>query len=408
MLRPENWPQASIYFKKARKQHVYGSKREFVVLEWHRSGRCSMRRKRPGKASGPVRVAGDPAVKGGFHAYLVEYLNWTTAMHFSATTVKDRRIELGYFIDWCEARSVVTPQDVTRAMLERYRQVIFACRIKASGQPLGRATQAQRLMAVRQFFKWMTRSHHLLFNPASEMDLPRREQRLPRNVLTVAEVAQILNAADTGDAFGFGVRDRAMLETMYSTGMRRAELVALDMTDVDTERGTVLIRLGKGRKDRMVPIGERALAWVARYVQEVRPHYLDDDNEPSLFLSKHYERLTVKQMSVIAKNAIDRADLERVRLSGPLASSCHLFRHACATHMLENGADVRFIQALLGHAGLSTTAVYTQVVIVKLKEVHTATHPARLQGLAGAHEGAQAQAHSRAKRTRRRHEAGGG
>jgi integrase/recombinase XerD len=286
---------------------------------------------------------------------------------------------MGYFIDWCEARSVTTPHDVTRAMLERYRQYVFTYCRKTDGLPLSFQTQGKRLITVRMFFKWMTRTHHLLFNPASEMDLPRQEQRLPRNVLTVAEIAQILNAFDINEASGFGIRDRAMLETLYSTGMRRGELVALDLTDLDAERGTVLIRQGKGKKDRMVPIGERALAWITRYVQEVRPRYLDDDNNPTLFLSKHYERLTGKQLSGIVKKAIDRTNLERVQLSGPLNSSCHLFRHACATHMLENGADIRYIQALLGHAELTTTEVYTRVAIVKLKEIHTATHPARVE-----------------------------
>jgi integrase/recombinase XerD len=174
------------------------------------------------------------------------------------------------------------------------------------------------------------------------------------------------------------LRDRAILETLYSTGMRRAELVALDVGDVDAERGTVLIRQGKGRKDRMVPIGERALAWLARYGDEMRADQGGDKH--ALFLPKQGLRLTAKQLSGIVKKAIDGARLERVQLSGPLNSSCHLFRHACATYMLENGVDVRFIQALLGHANLGTTEIYTRVAIVKLKQVHEATHPARLHG----------------------------
>lgn len=353
-----------------------------------------MKPRRPGKQPGPLRYAGDIETRGGFRSYLIEFIDWTRAMHYSETTVKNRRIEMGYFIDWCEERSVITPHDVTRAMLERYRQYIFTYRRKTDGMPLSVQTQGKRLITVRMFFKWMARRHHLLFNPASEMDLPKQEQRLPRHVLTVAEIAQILNAADIDDASGFGIRDRAMLETLYSTGMRRAELVNLDVTDLDAERGTVLVRQGKGKKDRMVPIGERALAWIGRYVQEVRPRYLDDDHEPALFLSKHHERLTGKQLSFIVKKAIDRANLERVQTSGPLNASCHLFRHACATHMLENGADIRYIQALLGHAELTTTEVYTRVAIVKLKEVHTATHPARLRGHGDA-QGDAARTHQR-------------
>lgn len=337
-----------------------------------------MKPRRPGRQPGALRFAGDTTIQGGFRSYLIEFIDWQRAMHYSEHTVKNRRIDLGYFIDWCEERGVTTPHDVTRAILERYRQHVFAYRRKTDGLPLSFQCQGKRLIAVRVFFKWLTRAHHLLFNPASEMELPRQEQRLPRHVLTVAEIAQILNAPDIEEPTGFGIRDRAMLETLYSTGMRRAELVNLDVTDIDLERGTVLVRQGKGKKDRMVPIGERALAWVERYLQEVRPRYLDDEQEPALFLSKHYERLTGKQLSGIAKKAIDRANLERVQINGPLNASCHLFRHACATHMLENGADIRYIQALLGHAELTTTEVYTRVAILKLKEVHDATHPARL------------------------------
>ena len=337
-----------------------------------------MKPKRPGRQSGPLHFAGDPETRGGFRSFLIEFIDWQKSMNYSEHTIKNQRIEIGYFIDWCEERSVDTPQDVTRAMLERYRQHVFAYRRKTDGLPLSFQCQGKRIIAIRMFFKWLTRSHHLLFNPSSEMDLPKQEQRLPRHVLTVAEIAQILNTPDTFEPSGFGIRDRAMLEVLYSTGMRRAELVSLDLTDIDGERGTVLIRQGKGKKDRMVPIGERALAWVARYVQEVRPRYLDDENDKTLFLSKHYERLTGKQLSGIAKKTIDNANLERVQEGGPLGSSCHLFRHACATHMLENGADIRYIQALLGHSELSTTEVYTRVAILKLKEVHDATHPARL------------------------------
>ncbi len=337
-----------------------------------------MKPNRPGKTPGPLHFAGNPGQPNGFRPFLIEFVEWTQAMHMSVATVKNRRIEMGYFIDWCEARSVNTPHDVTRAMLERYRQHIFAYRRQTDGLPLSPQTQTKRLISVRMFFKWMARANHLLYNPASEMELPKQENRLPRNVLSVAEVAQILNAIDTHDGAGFGIRDRAMLETLYSTGVRRAELANLNVTDIDKERGTLLVRLGKGKKDRMVPIGERALAWIKRYIAEVRPRYIDDENEPALFLSKHYERMTAKQLSGVAKKAVDGANLVRVETSGPLRASCHLFRHACATHMLENGADIRFIQALLGHVALTTTEVYTRVAIGKLKEVHEATHPARL------------------------------
>jgi integrase/recombinase XerD len=331
---------------------------------------------RPGKKPGPLRVAGDPETPGGFRGYLVEFLAWTAARQFSAMTGKARRIEMGYFIDWCEPRSVNRPDEVTRAILERYRQYVFLYRRKTDGAPLSFTTQGKRLSSVRAFFQWMARQHHLLYNPASELELPRQQQRLPRHILSVAEVEQVLNACDTGESTGLGLRDRAMLEALYSTGMRRGELVNLRGDDLG--RGTVLIRLGKGNKDRVVPIGDRACRWIEKYLYEIRPRYIEDEDGGVLFLAKHGEAMQGKQLSGIVKKAIEQAKLERFQDTHPNAA-CHLLRHACATHMLENGADIRYIQALLGHADLSTTEVYTRVSILQLKAVHDRTHPARLQ-----------------------------
>lgn len=343
---------------------------------------------RPGKAPGPLRVAGDRELPGGFHRYLVEFIDWTAARQYSAMTVKARRIEMGYFVDWCEERSIRRPDEVTRALLERYRQHIFQYRRKTDGAPLSHQTQAKRLISVRAFFQWMARQHHLLYNPASELELPRQQQRLPRHILTVAEVEQVLNACDTHDPSGLGLRDRAMLEALYSTGMRRSELTNLRADDVDLGRGTVFIRQGKGGKDRVVPIGERACRWIERYLFEVRPELVDVDDDGTLFLAKHGQGMQAKQLSNIVRGAIAAANLERFADTHPNAA-CHLLRHACATHMLENGADIRYIQALLGHADLSTTEVYTRVSILQLKAVHDRTHPARLPGPIAGRGGAE-------------------
>lgn len=142
--------------------------------------------RRPGKTPGPLRFAGDPETPGGWRGYLVDFIAWAEAMHYSPHTIKNRRIDVGYFIDWCEERAVMTPQAVTRAMLERYRQHVFHYRRKTDGLPLSFQCQGKRLIAVRVFFQWLTRQHHLMFNPASELELPRPEKRLPRHILTIA------------------------------------------------------------------------------------------------------------------------------------------------------------------------------------------------------------------------------
>ncbi|MEW6747663.1 MAG: tyrosine-type recombinase/integrase, partial [Planctomycetota bacterium] len=223
-----------------------------------------------------------------------------------------------------------------------------------------------RLVPVRAYFKWLTRQNVLLANPASELELPRLEKRLPKHVLTASEAELVLLQADVRDPLG--VRDRAILETLYSTGIRRMEVIGLGLFDLDVERGTVMVRQGKGKKDRMIPIGERAVAWIEKYVTDVRPSLVVEPDEGTLFLTNTGESFTPNRLTQLVRNYVDQAAIGK-------RGACHLFRHTMATIMLENGADIRFIQEMLGHAELSTTQIYTQVSIKKLKEIHTATHP---------------------------------
>jgi integrase/recombinase XerD len=260
------------------------------------------------------------------------------------------------------------PQQITRAVLERYQRHLWLYR-KVDGQPLSLTTQESLLNPLRAFCKWLAREHHILYNPASELVLPRSPRQLPKTLLSVVNVEHVLNQPDVSELTG--LRDRAMLETLYSTGMRRLELTHLTLYDVDLNRGTVMIRQGKGRKDRLIPIGERACAWLRRYLDEVRPQLLAHSDERALFVTDYGEPFERNRLSDLVK--------KYMRHAGIVHGSCHALRHACATHMLENGADIRFIQALLGHAELSTTQIYTQVAIGKLKEIHAATHPARLE-----------------------------
>jgi integrase/recombinase XerD len=198
------------------------------------------------------------------------------------------------------------------------------------------------------------------------------ERRLPRAVFSEKEVEQVLAIPDLDTRMG--LRDRAMMEVLYSTGIRRAELAALATGDVDDERGTVTVRQGKNRKDRVVPIGTRARAWVQRYLDEVRPSLVLPPGNPALFLTERGKPIKPARLTQLMRRYIDQADLGKT-------GACHVFRHTMATLMLEGGADVRLIQEILGHAELSTTEIYTRVNIKHLKAVHARTHPgANLDG----------------------------
>ncbi len=313
---------------------------------------------------------GDPRDPHGLWVWMQRHLEWMRERHYSDRTVRMRDVYLGYFLQWCDARSIGRPTELTRPILERYQSHLFLHR-KKDGKPLSFMSQLGRLAAVRSYFRWLARQNVILSNPASDLEMPRGEKRLPRDVLSPAEAEVVLAQPDTRDPLG--VRDRAILETLYSTGVRRLELIGLSVFDLDTDRGTLMVRQGKGRKDRVVPIGERAIAWIDRYVREVRPGFACGRDEGALFLTHLGESIVPEYLTHRLREYLAAADIGK-------GGSCHIFRHTMATAMLDNGADVRFVQEMLGHANLSTTQIYTHVSIRKLKEIHTATHPsARLE-----------------------------
>ncbi len=310
-----------------------------------------------------------PSAANPLHGYKDSFCEWTRVTGLSEQTARMRQWALDHFIAWIDERGLRHPAEVTRPILQRYQRHLYLLR-KKDGQPLAWSSQVNRLTPVVAFFKWLTREGHLLTNPAADLDLPKAPHRLPQHLLSVEQVSQVLNQPDT-DTLG-GLRDRAILETLYSSGIRRSELVHLKITEVDTERGTLMVRQGKGGKDRLVPLGQRACAWVSRYSLEVRPELLAGDTLV-LFLNDWALPFEPHQLSALARRYMQAAGLNQ--------GSCHALRHACATHMLDGGADIRYIQALLGHSELTTTQIYTHVAIDKLKAVHALTHPARLERL---------------------------
>ncbi len=181
----------------------------------------------------------------GLAAYVARYIEWLKVHNYAAPTVLNRQMYLGYFVGWCHERGLTTPREITKPILERYQRSLYQHR-KRNGEPLTFRGQHARLVPIRALFKWLARQNHLLYNPASELELPRLEQRLPKHVLTKAEVEQVLRQPDTSEADG--PAGPAILETFYSTGMRRSELLGLSVFDLDRERGTVMIRQGQGQE----------------------------------------------------------------------------------------------------------------------------------------------------------------
>ena len=301
-------------------------------------------------------------------ALMLEHLNALGVKNYSVHTVSNHRIYIGFFLEWCKERGLTDPVEVTRPVLERYQRYLFHYR-KKNGEPLSFRSQRASLVPLRAWFRWMTRQNHILHNPASELELPRLGRSLPKNIFSAHEVECVMQVCDIGDPIG--LRDRAILETLYSTGMRRMEVVQLKLYDLQLDRGLILIRQGKGHKDRYAPIGERAIAWLQKYLREGRPQLAVEPDDMAVFLTVQGEPFSRNYLTFVVSECIDAAKLGKT-------GSCHLFRHTMATLMHENGADIRHIQAILGHEDIKTTQIYTQVAIRTLQQVHAATHPAAM------------------------------
>jgi integrase/recombinase XerD len=309
----------------------------------------------------------DPSAGNPLHGYVRAFTEHTTSVGLAASTAFTRSRNLTQFVQWAHERGIQSPGEVTRPVLQRYQRHLYLSR-KRDGQPLSLSSQYGQIASVIVFFKWLTRQGHILSNPAADLETHRPRNRLPKVLLTVAQVQAVLNAAPVHTLRG--IRDRAMLEVLYSSGIRKGELIALQLNDLDLERGTLMVRQGKGRKDRLVPLGERACAWVNRYLLQVRPELMNQETA-TVFLSDWGGPMEGDRLFRQVRSYMLAAGIEH--------GNCHALRHACATHLLEGGADLRSIQLILGHSNMSTTEIYTHLAIDKLIAVHKATHPAKMQ-----------------------------
>lgn len=226
------------------------------------------------------------------------------------------------------------------------------------------ATIARRLAALKAFYQFLVREKRINQDPTVNLESPKLEKRLPK-VLSIREVEMLLQQPDPDQASG--MRDRAMLELLYATGIRVSELVNLDAEHINLELGYIRCT-GKGSKERIVPLGSIAIQSCREFIQNGRSRLIRDRDEPALFVNHHGRRLTRQGFWKIVKKYADDAKINK-------EITPHTLRHSFATHLLENGADLRSVQEMLGHADISTTQIYTHVTKGRLKEVYARTHP---------------------------------
>ena len=287
----------------------------------------------------------------------------------SASTYRSRRYYLSMFFTWCDQCDITRIDQVDRTVIDHYHRHLCRCYSKKCQGLLSDNSRRLHLMVLALFFRWLVSTQRLLFDPTGHIDMPRQPRHLPRLVLTQQQAEAIINQPDIQTVTG--IRDRAILETFYSTGIRGGEMIHLNVGDIDLARGMLLVIQGKGKKDRLIPVGERAIGWIEKYLSQARGQLLARN------LHQRSEALFLTQYGRAFRSTTSLSPTIRhyVRAAGITEGACHLFRRTMATLMLENGADIRFIQEILGHQNLQTTEIYTRVNIGKLKQVHALTHP---------------------------------
>jgi len=320
----------------------------------------------------PVKITIESEIRKEVVFYMDKFLAYYLNKGYSKTGTDIYKRELLYeFIPYLEDKTNITSlKDVTKKILAEY-QLSLSDKVNRKGNPYSVSTKQKRLVVVKRFFKFLVQHDYLEKDPSTIIELPRLERGIPTQIMTERELETYLKAPDiTGPR---GLRDRAIMEVLYSTGMRNNELCHLKVSDVDLNDGLVKITHAKGGIgfQRVVPIGKTACLYVDKYLKEARPALLQMSkkaDEGDLFFNNFGTRLL--------KNTLSKIMLEyRVKTNTRSKITAHSFRVTCATQMLKNGADVRYIQEQLGHRSLRSTQIYTRVFPKDLKKVHSMTHP---------------------------------
>ncbi len=303
---------------------------------------------------------------GPWRKFLDEYGEELRIAGYSRNTLVPYTGDVRRLVDWLLRRGCTAPMAITPELCMSFQRAVYY-HVTARGTPNPLNSQRRMLTSARSFTQFLKRRGYALVDPGLAIVMPRTGKSLPRDILTESEVMRILSTPDIGTLRGY--RDRTILEVLYATGMRSGEVLKIDISDVNLESGTIMIREGKGRKDRFVPLGDVAAEFVAGYMKNVRPRLVRNPAETALFPGSNGRK--VKQAGQLL------VDLRRILRKAGIKKNVvlHTFRHTCATHMLRGGANIRHIQVLLGHESLKTTEQYTRVEIGDLQRAHDEFHP---------------------------------
>lgn len=306
---------------------------------------------------------------GPWQKFLIEFQEFLTVAGHTEKTRQGYDAQTRRFVGWLLSRGCVSPAAITPDLCLAYQRAVFYHKTPR-GRPNPVTSQVGMLTVMRVFTKFLKRKGYVLVDSGHSVQLPRLPKRLPRDILTEEEITKVLSLPDVATMRGF--RDRTVLELLYTTGMRSGELVNLNVEDVNLEQGHIHIRQGKGRKDRVVPVGDIAAEFVAGYIKVIRPRLLRKFEQRALLIGWSGRKYSTAQGLL--------KEFRRYLIKAGITKNIvfHSIRHTCATHMLRSGAGIRYIQELLGHETVATTERYAKVEIGDLQQVHEKYHPRKL------------------------------
>ena len=289
---------------------------------------------------------------------LMDYLHYLKVERgLSENTINSYGIDLKLFLEYLRENEIPSFKQVNKEVIVNYMQ-------SEKNNNKANSSILRSVSSLRKFFQYLAQEKIIEKDPMLLIDTPKKKQHLPQ-VLTKEEVEKLLRSPNTGQVLG--LRDRVMLELMYATGLRISDIINLKLEDLHLTMGT-LQTLGKGHKERIVPVGDEAIKWVNRYLEEARPKLLKQKRSNYLFLNFHGNNLTRQGVWKNLKAEVRKAGIQK-------NITPHTLRHSFATHILENGADLRIVQELLGHADISTTQIYTHLSNKQLADIYNRAHP---------------------------------
>jgi integrase/recombinase XerD len=292
--------------------------------------------------------------------FISQFTEHETGRGLSAETIKRTTLELKRFFTYLQTKNIIDVRDATSKTIEEY--FIY---LASSGY--SDSTKKLSLKVTKSFFSFLHNHDHILLNPFDRLEIIFNEENGLRVTLTEDEMIKFLDSIPTH--IGMGLRDKAMFELMYYSGLRLGEVLRLELSDIDYSLNEVYIRPSKFKKERIVPLGSVAKKYIEEWINRARSWYLKSDDVKFVFVNRQGLKMLGSTLNRLLKKYLNQSGITKKGVC------IHSIRHSCATHLLEHGADIRYVQSLLGHSSIETTSEYTRGIVNNLRKMYKMHHP---------------------------------